>query len=35
MTTESWRSFEVDGEELEVVEDFFFLGALVECEGRC
>src|SRR6218665_1331234 len=35
MTTESWRSFEVDGEEIEVVADFSFLGALVECEGRC
>ena len=34
-TTESWRSFEVDGEEIEVADDFFFLGALVECEGRC
>src|SRR6218665_3597584 len=35
MTTESWRSFEVEGEEIEVVEDFSLLGALVECEGRC
>ena len=24
MTTESWRSFEVDGEEIEVADDFFF-----------
>src|SRR6218665_1938648 len=35
MTTESWRSFEVEGEEIEVVEDFSLLGALVECEGEC
>src|SRR6218665_1694218 len=35
MITESWKSFEVDGEEIEVVADFSFLGALVECEGRC
>ena len=35
MTTESWRNFEMDGEEIEVVADFSFLGALVECEvGR-
>ena len=24
----------MDGEEIEVVADFFFWGALVECEGR-
>src|SRR6218665_368052 len=35
VTTESWRSFEVDGEEIEVIADFSFLGALVECKGRC
>jgi len=35
MKTESWRSFEVDGEEIEVVAGFSFLGALVECEGGC
>ena len=29
------NSSEVDGEEIEVVTDFSFLGALVECEGRC
>ena len=34
-TTESWRSFEVDGEKIEVVADFSILGALVECEGGC
>src|SRR6218665_2507641 len=34
MTTESWIHFEVDGEEVEVIEDFSFLVSLVECEGR-
>ena len=29
------EEFEVDGEEIEVVADFTFLVALVECEGRC
>src|SRR6218665_2108264 len=35
MTTESWRSFEVDEEDIAVVDGFSFLGALIECEGRC
>ena len=35
MTTESWRSFEVDGEDIEVVQDFFFLKALVHVECEC
>ena len=28
-------SFELDGEQIEVVEDFSLLGALVGCEGGC
>ena len=35
MTTESWRSFEVDGVEIEVVSSFCFLGALIDREGSC
>ena len=35
MTTESWRSFEVDGEEIEVVSSFCFLGATIAREGGC
>src|SRR5688572_22514132 len=33
MTTESWKSFEVDGEEIEVVSSFCFLGATIDREG--
>jgi hypothetical protein len=33
MTTENWRSFEVDGEEIEVVSSFCFLGATIDREG--
>jgi hypothetical protein len=35
MTTANWRSFEVDGEEIEVVTSFCFLGAMIENEGGC
>ena len=35
MTTANWRSFEVDGEEIEVVTSFCFLGAMTENEGGC
>ena len=35
MTTANWDSFEIDGEEIEVVTSFTFLGSEVEKEGRC
>ena len=35
MTTEKWTSFEVDGEEMEVVTSFCFLGAMIENDGGC
>ena len=35
MTTVNWASFEIDGEEIEVVSIFTFLGSEVEKEGRC
>jgi hypothetical protein len=35
MTTAVWDSFEIDGEEKEVVENFTFLGSLLEKEGKC
>jgi len=35
MTTVDWDSFEIDGEEIEVVASFTFLGSEVEKEGRC
>src|SRR6218665_151106 len=35
MTTANWNSFEIDGEEIEVVSSFTFLGSEVEKEGRC
>lgn len=35
MTTEKWSYFEVDGEEIEVVSSFCFLGAMMESEGGC
>src|SRR6218665_2464492 len=35
MTTSNWNSFEIDGEEIEVVSSFMFLGSEVEEEGRC
>ena len=34
MTTTIWDSFEIDGEEVEVVTSFTFLGSEVEIEGR-
>src|SRR6218665_1560452 len=35
MTTANWDSFELDGEEIEVVTSFTFLGSEVEKDGRC
>src|SRR6218665_3242510 len=35
MTTANWDSFEIDGEEIEVVTRFMFLGSEVEIEGSC
>src|SRR6218665_178383 len=35
MTTVDWDTFEIDGEEIEVVTNFTFLGSEVEKEGRC
>jgi len=35
MTTANWDSFETDGEEIEVVTSFTFLGSEVEKVGRC
>jgi hypothetical protein len=35
MTTKKWTSFEVDGEEMEVVTSFCFLGAMIENDGGC
>ena len=35
MTTANWVSFEIDGEEIEVVKSFTFLGSLIEKEGKC
>ena len=35
MTTAEWDTFEMDGEEIEVVTSFSFLGSMVEKEGRC
>src|SRR6218665_1019226 len=35
MTPANWDSFEIDGEEIEVVTSFTFLGSEVEKEGRC
>ena len=35
MTTANWNSFEIDGEEIEVVSSFMFLGSEVEKDGRC
>src|SRR6218665_3687894 len=35
MTTANWNSFEIDGEEIEVVSSFTFLGSEVEKEERC
>src|SRR6218665_2222388 len=31
----NWNSFEIGGEEIEVVSSFTFLGSEVEKEGRC
>jgi hypothetical protein len=35
MTTAEWETFEIDGEEIEVVTSFSFLGSVIEKEGRC
>src|SRR5688572_5731917 len=35
MTTAEWETFEIDGEEIQVVTSFSFLGAMIEREGRC
>ena len=35
MTTANWDSFEIDGEEIEVVTSFTFLRSEVEKAGRC
>ena len=35
MTTANWNSFEIDGEEIEVVTSLPFLGSEVEKEERC
>src|SRR6218665_2140201 len=35
MTTANWNSFKIDGEEIEVVTSFTFLGSEMEKEGRC
>src|SRR6218665_3632209 len=35
ITTANWDSFEIDGEEIEVVTSFTFLGSEVEKERRC
>ena len=35
MTTEDWEKFEIDGEEIQVVTSFCFLGSMIEREGRC
>src|SRR6218665_13596 len=35
MTTANWDSFEIDGEETEIVTSFIFLGSEMEKEGRC
>src|SRR6218665_3517084 len=35
MTTANWDSFETDGEEIEVVTSFTFLGSEVEKDRRC
>ena len=37
LSTANWSSFEIDGEEIEVVSSFrpTFLGSEVEKEGRC
>src|SRR6218665_802193 len=35
MRTANWDSFEIDGEEIEVVTSFTFLGSEMEKVGRC
>ena len=35
MTTADWKTFETDGEEIQVVTCFSFLGSMIEREGRC
>ena len=35
MITADWDSFKIDGEEIEVVTSFMFLGSEVEKVGRC
>src|SRR5678816_2795056 len=35
MTSAEWETFEIDGEEIQVVTCFSFLGSMIEKEGRC
>ena len=35
MTTANWDSFQIDGEEIEVVTSFTFLGSEVQTEEMC
>src|SRR5688572_27400108 len=35
MTTAEWETFEIDGEDIQVVTSFSFLGSMIEREGRC
>ena len=35
MTIAKWDRFEIDGEEIEVVTSFMFMGSEVEKKGRC
>jgi hypothetical protein len=34
MTTAAWDKFEIDGEEIEMVENFTFFGSVLEKEGK-
>ena len=35
MSTEEIEEFELDGEKVEIVRDFVFLGAKIEDSGSC
>src|ERR1700733_9182338 len=35
MTTADYDSFEIDGEKIEVMTSFTFLGSVIENEGKC
>ena len=35
MTTADYDSFEIDGEKIEVITSFTFLGSVIENEGKC